>query len=444
MRGLAHLPCLAKPRGASGGKFIPRLAPVALWGRENQGREREEACSEREEARKKMIPRTEFKEDKSPFVMDETVYRRFDSAKEAFVLVGQQDTSQIGPNFFMEKLIRRMVENIGNQVEGKSREDYALTMGAEAIHFILGAYGDQNANRLFLKWAPLFVPEFLSKSPVEMAPDRFTGLVVNAARIYGADLVGITDLDRRWVYSADLNHPFIFEDVERPMETEEALVIPNSVNKAIVMAPDMNRKLILESPKATEFAATDLGYSKMAWLSIMLAEFIRAMGYHAIPCMNDTALSVPLAIAAGLGQAGRHGLLITPEYGSCVRLCKVLTNMPLQTHRPIDFGVEEFCNQCLACTKACPAEAISSGEQTFTGVCESNNPGLKKWYVHAEKCLRFWQENGAACANCIAACPFTRTKPFVSQCVECEKCIAPNCPLQSIMNERQKHGYPEG
>jgi reductive dehalogenase len=391
-----------------------------------------------------MIPRTEFKPDESPFVIDERAYGRFDAAKTAFVLVGQQDTSKLGPAFFMEKLIRRMRENVEQGVQGKSREDYALTMGAEAIHYILGAYGDQNANRLFLKWDPLFVPEFFSKSPVKMASDRLTSLVFNAARIYGADLVGIADLDRRWVYSADLNHPFIFEDVDRPMETNEAFVIPHSVNKAIVMAPDMNRKLILESPKATEFAATDLGYSKMAWLSIMLAEFIRAMGYHAIPCMNDTALSVPLAVSAGLGQVGRNGLLITPEYGSCVRICKVLTDMPLEINRPIDFGVEEFCRQCLGCARACPADAISYGEQTFTGVCESNNPGLKKWYVHAEKCLRFWQENGSACANCIAACPFTRTLPFVTQCVECEHCIAPNCPLQSIMNERQKYGYPEG
>ncbi len=220
----------------------------------------------------------------------------------------------------------------------------------------------------------------------------------------------------------------------QPEETDEAFVIPNAVNRAIVMAPEMNRKMISESPKVAEFAATDLGYSKMAWLVVMLAEYIRALGYQAIPCMNDTALSIPLAIDAGLGQAGRNGLLITPEYGSCVRICKVLTDMPLQPDHPINFGLTQFCKQCLACAKACPVEAISFGDQTFMGVCESNNPGVRKWFVNAEKCLRFWQENGGSCANCIAACPFTLGEELASiQCMECEKCVAPDCTVQSII-----------
>jgi len=44
---------------------------------------------------------------------------------------------------------------------------------------------------------------------------------------------------------------------------------------------------------------------------------------------NDTALSIPLAIDAGLGELGRNGLLITAEYGYCIRLCKIFTNLPL-------------------------------------------------------------------------------------------------------------------
>jgi epoxyqueuosine reductase len=176
----------------------------------------------------------------------------------------------------------------------------------------------------------------------------------------------------------------------------------------------------------------------------MLAEFIRALGYHAIPCMNDTALSVPLAIAAGLGQAGRHGLLITPDYGPCVRLCKVLTNIPLQPDRPIDMGVTEFCRHCLNCAQACPAGAISFEDQTSAGVCESNNPGVQKWYVHVEKCLRFWQANGSACANCIAACPFTSAEEFsLIQCLHCTLCSAPNCSLQFVANEQKKYGYKD-
>jgi len=35
-------------------------------------------------------------------------------------------------------------------------------------------------------------------------------------------------------------------------------------------------------------------------------------------------------VDAGLGELGRNGLLVTPEFGSRVRLCKVFTELPLQ------------------------------------------------------------------------------------------------------------------
>ena len=38
----------------------------------------------------------------------------------------------------------------------------------------------------------------------------------------------------------------------------------------------------------------------------------------------------PLAIMAGLGELSRIGILITPEFGPRVRLCKVFTDLPLQ------------------------------------------------------------------------------------------------------------------
>lgn len=390
-----------------------------------------------------MIPRTSFNIRKSlhdMYDINETIYRRFDSSREVFVVVGQRDTGEIGPMNWLNKMLSKMMENIEKNVEGKSRSDYALMVGSHSVNYILGTYGDQNANKQFLKWSPLFVPEFLSKSPAQIDSDKLTSSVKDAAMFYGSDLVGITGLDRRWVYDRNIYKPFIFGDVEHPMETQEGFVIPNSVNKVVVMAISMNRDFVLESPNVVNFAAAELGYSKMGFLAISLAEFIRALGYNAMPCMNDTALSIPLAIDAGLGQLGRLGLLITPEYGACVRLCKVVTDMPLNIDKPIDFGLTEFCKQCLACARACPADAISFGDRAFAGVCESNNPGVEKWHVNAEKCLRFWQANGAACANCIAACPFT--EGFVpTRCLECEKCGCSNgCALQTITNERLKYG----
>ena len=49
----------------------------------------------------------------------------------------------------------------------------------------------------------------------------------------------------------------------------------------------------------------------MAFVASSLAHYIRSLGYKAIPSGNDTALSIPNAVEAGLGELGRHGLLIT-------------------------------------------------------------------------------------------------------------------------------------
>lgn len=386
------------------------------------------------------LPRTLFKAKDSLeelYRVDEATYRRFDSAENAFIAIGYEDTGEIGTSQWLDGMVPNMAANIAQNARGRSREDYALATGAATVNYIVGRYGDENSNKQFLKWAPLFVLPFLTEHPFQADPDRLTTMVKRAAKTYGADLVGITTLDPKWVLEKDTRKPFVFRDVKQPTETEEAYVIPHSVDKAVVMAVRMDLPLTLEAPGAGGWTSTELGYSAMGCLAVSLAEYIRALGYQAMPCMNDTALSIPLAVSAGLGQLGRAGMLISPEYGSCLRLCKVFTDMPLNTDHPIDFGVTEFCDQCLLCAKACPAQAISFTGRTFEGRCTGNNPGVEKWYVHVQKCLRFWQANGAPCASCIAACPFI-TDFVASQCGRCESCVAPDCALQMLSDKKAR------
>ena len=93
----------------------------------------------------------------------------------------------------------------------------------------------------------------------------------------------------------------------------------------------MDAQAIVSSPAFRAGVATGVGYSRMAYAISCLAEFIRHLGYAAIPMGNDTALSIPLAVDSGLGELGRNGLLVTPQYGPCVRICKVFTDLPLAT-----------------------------------------------------------------------------------------------------------------
>jgi reductive dehalogenase len=178
------------------------------------------------------------------------------------------------------------------------------------------------------------------------------------------------------------------------------------------MAIEMDYAMMKESPKALSAAATGLGYSKMAVLSVSVAEFIRNLGYKAIPMRNDTALSIPLAIDAGLGELGRHGRLITEQYGPRVRLCKVFTDLPLVPDKPIDMGQQEFCENCGACAEECPGKAISAGKRTTEPASVSNNKGgLLKWPINAYNCFKNWYppKVGVDCTHCIAIC--TKNQP---------------------------------
>ncbi|MEX2705111.1 MAG: reductive dehalogenase [Candidatus Freyrarchaeum guaymaensis] len=355
-------------------------------------------------------------------------YTRFDQKYEMFARSCWDESLTYKSLRDIKKYIGKCV---AENLPGFTLRDYALMQGSWAVtnasEFETGNMGllswkplsferNPSSVQLFKMWREKNNDQFLGK--FHGSPEELSLIVKKAAKTYGADLVGICELDHRWVYSHHLVRPnnahkkIVFRDVDEPEETDEEFIIPSDINRAVVMGIEMDIDLLRSSPSPLCDAATGLGYSKMVFLAASLAEFIRGLGYKAIPCANDTALSIPLAISAGLGQIGRSGLLITPEFGPAVRICKVLTNMPLEIDRPIDFGVTEFCEKCKRCAESCPTQAISFGERTKERRTISNNPGVLKWPIDPEACLEAWKEIGVSCSNCIAVCPFNKVRGY--------------------------------
>ena len=64
---------------------------------------------------------------------------------------------------------------------------------------------------------------------------------------------------------------------------------------------------------------------------------------------------------AGLGWIGRNNLLITPAYGSALRLVTVLCDLPLAA----DWPLNRDCGDCFRCLAACPAGAIGNDPSEF-------------------------------------------------------------------------------
>lgn len=243
-------------------------------------------------------------------------------------------------------------------------------------------------------------------------PDRISRVIKKAARFYGASLVGICELDRRWLYS----HHY-YPKLSGFPEPVEPVEIPPEYRYAIVLAYEGDYESYRYAPAYPAGAAVGLGYSKMAFTAGLLSQFIRLLGYKAIPAGNDTACTIPMAIDAGLGELSRAGWLITPEFGPRIRLNKIFTDLPLSTDKPIEFGVWDFCNLCGLCAKHCPGQAIPYGKPTTDIQDFSNRKGLYRWPLNAVKCFTFWAANGTACATCIRVCPFNKPAGLLHQAV---------------------------
>lgn len=286
------------------------------------------------------------------------------------------------------------------KVDGFTHRDYALRNASWYIADVFSDMFQESEDRMegFLDTYSMLRPSAREKLEVE-DPKEMSVDIKRVGKYLGAELVGICDYDERWVYS---------KRYSRTNAESKPADLPTDLPSVIVIANQMDRETILTVPSALSGAATGQGYSIDIVAALSLAQYIRNLGYTAIVSLNDTALSIPIAIQAGLGEFGRHGLLITPEFGPRVRIAKIFTDLPLSPDGPKEFGIKRFCNICDRCAKECPPKAIPFDPPSFEPPSISNLKGVKKWTVHPEKCFKFWVNQGTDCSICLRVCPFNR------------------------------------
>ena len=299
----------------------------------------------------------------------------------------------------------RMAKWIEDRKPGFSLRDQQLSAGAWTLmRTTIPGTG-------LLSWTRVqaSTPAELGVKPYAESLAEMAATIKSAAHFYGAGAVGIASMQEAYVNLREGDREIVFADANIPQVTEDRFIIPRKMQWVIVMAIPMDLTLLAQSPAMIGEAATSLGYSQSVLVVASLAEFIRGLGYQAIPSINDTAQSVPFAIDAGLGELSRMNKLVTPEFGASVRLCKVFTDMPMECDKPIQFGVENLCRQCKQCAEACPSHALSfEDEPSFKTRGPWNNPGHKAWFEDSYRCFSYWRKVGNGCAICLASCPYTK------------------------------------
>ena len=325
-------------------------------------------------------------------------FERFNQANDIYTR-GQWD-SRIRSDKVINWFKGMFTPGIGvKQSEGYSARDFALkNAGWMATNLIIQRNRHADRTDGFLG----YIQEFCPPSPVKMEIEsvaQMTAELKHACRTFGASDVGITAYDPRWHYTKNFSAKNL---------AEKDYGIPEDLPNVIVVLTEMDHDVIRTYPSATAGMATGSGYSHDCAMTLSIATFIQNMGYRAVATVNDTSQFIPYAIQAGMGEYGRHGLLIHPKFGPRLRIGRIHTDLPLDHDQPIRFGVKEFCEICRRCSDACPPQAIPGGAPQDEIINQSNIVGVRKWSVDAEKCFQYWVNQGTECGICIRVCPYNK------------------------------------
>ena len=131
------------------------------------------------------------------------------------------------------------------------------------------------------------------------------------------------------------------------------------------------------------------------------AGYVRELGFSAV---QGAINAMPMMLAAGLGELGRNGMIITEKHGSRHHPRVFLTDMPLVVDKPVDFGVSDFCGICKKCAVACPTNSISHDEKKVINGVEKFAINWKTCYSIRPHVTNHWLN----CFTCIAVCPWTK------------------------------------
>ena len=138
----------------------------------------------------------------------------------------------------------------------------------------------------------------------------------------------------------------------------------------------------------------------------VVANYIRQLGYGA-RCHSSAkgqVLQIPLMLLAGLGELSRIGeLVLNPFMGPRMKTAVVTTNLPMTCDKPIDFGLQKFCESCWKCARECPCNAIPFGDKIMFN-------GYEIWKPDVENCAKYRLTNpkGSACGRCMKTCPLNK------------------------------------
>jgi len=250
-------------------------------------------------------------------------------------------------------------------------------------------------------------------------PATLTAKIKDDSIGLGAEVVGVTELDRRFVFEKDndgrpvsLPHTvaivigvgldYKLSNPTAPLPWQQYYsAIPEDV-AAVLSGRAVRTATTIPESTLNEYRDTLEFFADGGRIAVQIAEQIRSLGYPARAHFGrwSEVQVLPLAVMAGLGEVAKNGMLVSPAFGPRGSFPVVTTTLPLVPDRQRDLGIQEFCRVCSKCARACPVQAVPSGQPVPRG-------GLLRWPVDGDKCFSYIKDN-PKCMACIGSCPFNK------------------------------------
>lgn len=215
--------------------------------------------------------------------------------------------------------------------------------------------------------------------PKTNAPKAFLALFEAYAKELGVGAIAYTRLPRE----------FIFQDC--------AVLFIN----AIVLSWEMDYDKMAQAPSPATAKMILQTYSDLGVVANQLTDFLRSHGFAAQASHPNggPVLYTALAERAGMGWHGRHGLIITPEFGPRHRLAAIFTsieNLPFANKNEHSW-IPAFCATCGRCIEKCPGKAI------YEHPIHNANGTIT--HIDSDKCFVEFNQN-YSCSICVKECMF--------------------------------------
>jgi len=237
-------------------------------------------------------------------------------------------------------------------------------------------------------------PAAMELAPIPHEPEALTRHIKAVGYFLKADIMGACIVPQSAYYSHDK------QGVPIEVKYENAIVI--------VMGKDWNA---VRASTGSDWIGDPISFQAYQHLGLVaetIANYIRRLGWDASaqygPSFVDkySVLMPPLLLRAGIGEVSRAGIILNPYLGLGYKAAAVLTNMPVVPDKPIDFGLQRFCQGCKICAENCPSCAISTGDKVMYN-------GYETWKLDTRRCasFNFTNKKGTMCNRCVKSCPWT-------------------------------------